>query len=45
MLIEVKWGGDGGIHMETGEVGRRCGMWRSQRVDGESGEWNMEYKT
>ena len=38
--LEARWGGDGGIHDETGGVGRRCRMWNSGRVDGGAG---MEY--
>jgi hypothetical protein len=35
----------GGIHVETGVVGRRYGMWSSRRVNGRgSREWNMECK-
>jgi hypothetical protein len=30
--------------METGELGRMCGMWSSQRVNEGGGEWNMECK-
>jgi hypothetical protein len=33
--------GGGGIHVEMGGVGRRCGMWSSRRVEGEG--WGMEY--
>ena len=36
--LEVRWGGDGGIHKETG--GERCGMWSSQRVDAGGGAGN-----
>jgi hypothetical protein len=37
--LEVRWGEGRGIHMETRDgVGRRCGMWRRQKVDG--GAWN-----
>jgi hypothetical protein len=28
--LEVRWGGGGGIHMETGWSRRRCGMWSRQ---------------
>jgi hypothetical protein len=37
--LEVRWGGAG--------VGRRCGMWSSQRVDGGeagNGIWNIKNK-
>jgi hypothetical protein len=39
---EVRW--DGG--WEQGGVGRRCGMWSSQRVDGgvENGIWSVKNK-
>jgi hypothetical protein len=38
--------GDGGIHVETGWVGRRCGMWSRQRVVGEVGNgiWSVKNK-
>jgi hypothetical protein len=32
--LEVRWGVGVGIHMKTGRVGKRCGMWSSQRMDG-----------
>jgi hypothetical protein len=36
----------GGIHVETGGVGRRDGMWSSQRVDRGSGNriWSVKIK-
>jgi hypothetical protein len=45
--LEVRWGGGGGIRVETGGgVGRRCGMWSSQRVHGEvwNGIWSAKNK-
>jgi hypothetical protein len=37
--------GVGGIHVETGCVGSRCGMWSSPGVEGGGrGKWNMECK-
>jgi hypothetical protein len=39
--LEVRWVEGGGIHVETGVVGRRYGMWTSWRVGGEG--WGMEY--
>jgi hypothetical protein len=42
--LEVRWGGGGGIHVETGRVGRRCGMWSSLRMNGRGREWNKELK-
>ena len=36
--------GGGGIHVEMGWGGEVCGMWSSQRVDKEGGQWNMECK-
>jgi hypothetical protein len=32
--LGVRWGGDGGIHVEIGWGGERCEIWSSQRVDG-----------
>jgi hypothetical protein len=41
---QVGWG-LGVFKWRWGQVGRRCGMWSSQRVDGAGvGEWDMEYK-
>jgi hypothetical protein len=38
---QVGWRvGGGGIHVETGWGGGRCGMWSSWRVDG---GWGMDY--
>jgi hypothetical protein len=37
----------GGIHIEMGGVGRRCGMWSRQRVDGGgtgNGMWSVKTK-
>jgi hypothetical protein len=32
--LEVRWGGNGDIHVEMGQVvGRRYGMWNSQRMN------------
>jgi hypothetical protein len=31
--LEVRWNGGGDIHVET-EVGRKCEMWNSRRVNG-----------
>jgi hypothetical protein len=39
--LEVRWVGGGGIHVETEGVGRSCGMWSCQRMDGGQG---MEYE-
>jgi hypothetical protein len=42
--LEVRWGGGRDIHMETVRVGRRCGMWNSQRVyrGGGSKIWSLK---
>jgi hypothetical protein len=31
--LEVRWGGGWGIHVDTGVMGRRCGMWSIWSVD------------
>jgi hypothetical protein len=35
--LEVRWGDGGGIHWRWVGVGRQCGVWNSQRVDGVGG--------
>jgi hypothetical protein len=30
--------------VETGHVGRRCGIWSSQRVEGGGGIWSVKNK-
>jgi hypothetical protein len=43
--LEVRWGGGWGNPCgNRGVVGRRCGMWSSQKVDKGGREWNMECK-
>jgi hypothetical protein len=37
--LEVRWGVGGGIHVETGWVEKRCGMWSSLE-----GGWGVEYE-
>jgi hypothetical protein len=41
--LEVRWGGCGGIHIETG-MWRRYGMRNSQRVDGGNKIWSVKNK-
>jgi hypothetical protein len=38
--------GDGDIHVETGGIGKRDGMWNSQRVDRARGNkiWSVKNK-
>jgi hypothetical protein len=43
--LEVRWGG--GIHVETGGLGRRCGIWSSWRVNRVIGNriWRIKNKS